>query len=192
MYEGVKRHVPPPAGAIMLVPAGTPALWRWRGCKDSLHIYLEPGLVARVAAEAFGLDPARLTVPPLDGLHFPQLRAAMLAVNDELAADAAGGRLVAESLANLLAVHLIRNASAARPTARRTDGALSHGKPRAVVEYIEDHLDAGLTLEQMAAAAHPSAYHFARQFKASTGVPAAPVRHRPPRRPGAAAPAPRR
>jgi hypothetical protein len=36
----------------------------------------------------------------------------MLAVNDELTAGGAGGRLAAESLANLLAVHLIRNASA--------------------------------------------------------------------------------
>jgi hypothetical protein len=45
--------------------------------KDTLHIYLEPGLVARVAAEAFGLDPARLTVPPLDSPDLPHLRAAM-------------------------------------------------------------------------------------------------------------------
>ena len=75
-YEGVKRHVPPPAGAIMLVPAGSPAWARSSGYKDALHIFLEPGLVARVAAEAFGLDPARLTVPPLDGLDLPHLRAA--------------------------------------------------------------------------------------------------------------------
>ena len=67
-YEGVKRHVPAPAGSISLVPAGCPSLWRWSGRKDTLHIYLEPGLVARVAVEAFDLDPARLTVPPLDGL----------------------------------------------------------------------------------------------------------------------------
>ena len=77
MYEGVKRHVPPPAGSIMLVPAGCPSRWRWRGRKDSLHICLEPGLFARVAAEAFDLDPARLTVPPLDGLDLPHLRVAM-------------------------------------------------------------------------------------------------------------------
>ena len=95
----------------------------------------------------------------------------MLAVNDELTVDAAGGRLAAESLANLLAVHLIRNASAPRPPARRADGALPQGKLRAVVEYVEEYLDAGLTLEQMAAAAHLSVYHFARQFKAAAGVP---------------------
>jgi len=54
LYEGVKRHVPPPAGSIMLVPAGSPARVRSSGHKDELHIFLEPGLVARVAAEAFG------------------------------------------------------------------------------------------------------------------------------------------
>ena len=51
-----------------------------RGHKDSFHIHLEPGLAARVAAEAFGLDPARLTLPPLDALALPRLGAAMLAV----------------------------------------------------------------------------------------------------------------
>jgi AraC family transcriptional regulator len=170
-YEGISRAVPPPAGSILIVPAGSPARWRWGSHSDSLHVFLEPGLVARVAAEAFELDPARVSLPPLDGLHLPPLRAAMLAVNDELTAGAAGDRLAAESLANVLAVHLIRHASAPRPAARRTYGALPQGKLRAVVGYIEGHLDAGLTLEQMAAAAHLSPCHFARRFKAATGLP---------------------
>jgi AraC family transcriptional regulator len=171
LYQGVKRNVPPPAGSISLMPAGSPARVRWSGCKDSLHIFLEPGLVARVAAEAFGLDPARLTVPPLDGLNLPHLRAAMGAVDAELTAGAAGGRLAAESLANVLAVHLIRHVLAPRRPARRPDGALPRGRLRAVVEYIEDHLDAGPSLEQMAAVARLSIYHFAHQFKRATGLP---------------------
>jgi AraC family transcriptional regulator len=170
-YDGISRVVPPRAGSILMVPAGSSAWWRWSNHSDSLHIFLEPGLVARVAAEAFGLDPARVSLPPIDGLDLPQVRAAMLAVNDELTAGAAGGQLAAESLANLLAVHLIRNASAPRPPARRTYDALPQVKLRAVVEYVEGHLDAGLALKQMAAVAHLSAYHFARQFKAATGLP---------------------
>jgi hypothetical protein len=67
-YEGVKRHVPPLAGSILLVPADSQTRVRSSGCKDELHIFPEPGLVARVAALAFDLDSARLTVPPLD--HF--------------------------------------------------------------------------------------------------------------------------
>jgi AraC family transcriptional regulator len=95
----------------------------------------------------------------------------MLAVNEELTADAAGGRLAVESLANVLAVHLIRHVLAPRRPERRRDGTLPRGRLRAVVAYIEDQLEAGPSLEQMAAAAHLSAYHFARQFKAATGLP---------------------
>jgi AraC family transcriptional regulator len=40
-----------------------------------------------------------------------------------------------------------------------------------VVEYIEEHLDADPSLEQLAAVARLSPYHFARQFKAATGLP---------------------
>jgi AraC family transcriptional regulator len=170
-FEGMIRHVPPPAGAIILVPACTPGRVRWSGGFAWLHIYLEPGLVARVAAEAFGLDPARLTVPPLDGLDLPHLRAAMLAVDAELTAGGTGGRLAAESLANVLAVHLLRHVLAPHRPQRRRDGVLPRGRLRAVVEYVEEHLDSGLSLEQMAAVAHLSVYHFARQFKAATGLP---------------------
>ena len=48
---------------------------------------------------------------------------------------------------------------------------LPRGRLRAVVEYIEEHLDIGMSLEQMATVASLSAYHFARQFKAATGLP---------------------
>jgi hypothetical protein len=99
----------------------------------------------------------------------------MLAANDKLTAHAAGGRLAGESLANLLAVHLIRNASGPRSPARRTYGPLPRGKLRAVVEYVEEHLGAGLTLEQMAAVAHLSAFHFARQYSVRVGAHAAPA-----------------
>jgi len=127
--------------------------------------------VGRVAAEAFDLDPTRLTLPPLDNLDLPFLRAAMEAVDAELTAGVAGGPLAAESLANVLAVHLIRHVLAPRRLVRGRDGTLPRGRLRAVVEYIEEHLDASPTLEQMAATAHLSTYHFARQFKAATGLP---------------------
>jgi AraC family transcriptional regulator len=170
-FEGVKRQVPPPAGAIILVPAGTPGRVRWNGGFDWLHIYLEPGQVARVAAEAFDLDPARLTIPPLDALDLPHLRAAMGAVDAELRAGGAGGPLAAEALANVLAVHLLRHVLAPHQPTRGRDGTLPRAKLRAVVEYVEDHLAASPTLEQMAAIARLSVYHFARQFRRATGLP---------------------
>ena len=39
------------------------------------------------------------------------------------------------------------------------------------MEYVEEHLDGYPTLAQMAAVVRLSPYHFARQFKAATGLP---------------------
>src|SRR5215468_3817337 len=135
-YEGISRVVPPSAGSILMVPAGSAARWRWSSHSDSLHVFLEPELVARVAAEEFDLDPARVSLPPLDGLDIPPLRTAMLAVNEELTARAAGDRLAAESLANLLAIHLIRNLASHRVPPLRTQGTLPQRKLRAVTDFV--------------------------------------------------------
>jgi AraC family transcriptional regulator len=170
-YEGVKRDMPPPAGSIAVVPAGSSVLSRWQGSRDSLFIFLEPSLVMRVAAESFELDPTRTVVPPLVGLNVPELRSAMLAVDAELRAGSLGGPLLVESLANVLAVHLIRHTTGARRLPASADGVLPHRKLRTVIEYIMENLEGSLTLEQMAAIVHLSPYHFARQFKATTGLP---------------------
>jgi AraC family transcriptional regulator len=170
-YEGVKRDIPPAAGSVAVMPAGSTSLWRWRGSKDSLHIYLEPRLIERVATTSFELDSARMVVPPLDALIVPELRAAMLAVDAELTTGGIGGPLMIESLANVLAIHLIRHLVGPRRLAGRADGVLPRRKLHTVVEYIMENLEGNLTLEEMAAVAHISPYQFARQFKTTTGLP---------------------
>jgi AraC family transcriptional regulator len=95
----------------------------------------------------------------------------MGAVDAELVARGPGGPLAAESLANVVAVHLIRHILTPRQPERGRDGALPRGRLRAVVEYIEEHLDGCPTLAEMAARVGLNPYHFARQFKAATGLP---------------------
>ena len=48
-------------------------------------------------ARAFDIGPMRPTVPPLDGLHLPHVRAAMRAVDAKLTGGGPGGPLAAES-----------------------------------------------------------------------------------------------
>jgi AraC family transcriptional regulator len=114
-------------------------------------------------AETFEFDPTRTMVPPLDGFNSPELFSTMLAVDAELSA---GGSLLAESFATVLAVHLIRHITGAQSAS--ADGVLPHHKLRTVIEYIMENLEGSPTLEQMAAVVHLSPYHFARQFKAAT------------------------
>jgi AraC family transcriptional regulator len=168
--EGGKRDMSPP-GTILVSPAGSPVRWRRQGSIDALLVLLEPRLVARVAAESFEFDPARTVLPPLDGLNAPELRSAMLAADAELRAGGVGWPLMAESLAIILSVHLIRHTTGAHRLPVSAEGVLSPRKLRPVVEYIMENLEGSPTLEQMAAVAHVSPYHFARQFKAATGLP---------------------
>jgi AraC family transcriptional regulator len=170
-YEEVNRDMPPPAGSISVVPAGSSVVCSHQGSVDSLLIYLEPSRVAQVAAESFEMDPSRTVVPPVDGLNAPELRSAMLAVDAELKAGGVGGPLMVEALANMLSVHLIRHFLGPRQLAGGSDGVLPRRKLHTVIEYIMENLEGNPTLEQMAAVVHLSPYHFARQFKATTGLP---------------------
>src|SRR5260221_13461112 len=100
----------------------------------------------------------------------PELRSALLVVGAELRAGGVGGFLLVESLANVLAVLLIRHIPAPRRLNASADGALPRHKLRRVIEYIMESLGGSPTLKQMAAVVHLSPFHFARQFKAATGL----------------------
>jgi AraC family transcriptional regulator len=168
-YEGGKRNKPPPAGSIAVIPVASEAEVWWHGTKDSLHIYLEPELITRVAT-SFELDLSSTGIPPLDGLILPDLRATMLAVGTELTTGGLGGPVMIESLANILAVRLIRHIYSLRPVVTRTSGVLRRRKLKTIIDYIMANLNARPTLEQMSALVQVSPFHFARQFKASTGL----------------------
>ncbi len=153
--------------SMVFVPSTVPVRWRWTGTKDSFHLYLDPELITRVAAESFDMS---LELPPLEVLNLPDLRTTMQAFDAELTRGARACRLLVESLSTMLAVQLIRHFSRPR-SSRQDDAALPRRKLDAVVDFVTANLDAGLSLTQMAAVAFLSPYHFARQFKIATGLP---------------------
>jgi AraC family transcriptional regulator len=170
-FAGREQTDPAPPGSVTLIPAGCPSRWRWRGAGDSTHVLLDPRWLGRVAAEALDLNPDRVELPPAPDLSHPQIRAAVLGLGEELRAGGPGGRLLADSLGTVLAVHLLRHFSAPRPADVQPGGVLPKHKLLAVIDYIHEHLDAELSLDRLAAVAHMSPFHFARLFKASTGLP---------------------
>ena len=169
-YAGVRVKRPPVAGSINVIPAGSSVQWWRKGSMDALFIHLEPSLVARVASESFDFDSSRTVLPPLYGLNVPELRSAMIAVDAELRAGGVGGSLLAESFANVLAVHMIRHITGHGSHNASADGVLPSHKLRIVIEYVMENLEGSPTLQEMAALVHLSPYHFARQFKAATGL----------------------
>lgn len=174
VYKGY--HAP---GNVGLIPAGGPAArWIHEGEVDMLQLSLGPALVEGVAEE-IGADGAEL----LDFVDTrdPLIERLALSLKAELEAGgtALGGRLYAESLANALAVHLLREHSSlgerAKRRARSADREPKRGLPRSALrnalDYIGDNLASDPSLAGMAGAAGLSPNHFSKVFKRSTGLP---------------------
>jgi AraC family transcriptional regulator len=161
--------------AVNLLPPAVESRWRWRNTIDSTHYQLSPALVAKVAEEAFGVDPARVQFPVrYYERSNPEVIDTLRALRRELLTGGPGGRLCAESLANVLVVQLIRqmsNRQGSNGAIRGSGGRLARHALREVEEYIQAHLDQNIALADLADVAHLSEFHFARLFKQTTGLP---------------------
>lgn len=162
-------------GDVSVVPAGLESEWWWDGkAVDRLHAYLDPALLRETAAEA-GTDPERLELLNSVATRDPLLERTGISLLEELASGGLASRLYAESLASVLAVHLLRrHSSLGRGPSQRLDpeggGRLSETSLRTALDYVGDNLSGDLSLAEIAAAVNLSPYHFARAFKRSTGL----------------------
>ena len=80
-------------------------------------------------------------------------------------------RLYTDTLANALALHLIKNYSAFDPNPHFYLGGLSPSKLRRATDYLNSYLEQNPSLTEVAAVVGVSMHHFARAFKQSTGIP---------------------
>jgi AraC family transcriptional regulator len=151
-----------------VIPSGHPFTASLEGEAEHLALYLEPSLVWRAAEDARA--PASFKVIEKCSLNDPVISQIGMALLAELDSEGLSGRLYAESLANVLAVHLLRHYTAADARAQKFTGGLSGPKLRAVTDFIGDNYERDLSLAELARAAGMSTFHFAREFKRTTGT----------------------
>lgn len=109
---------------------------------------------------------------PLVYFDDPALRSTLIKLQDIVTDETADNGLYAETLGLLAAVELHRLQSRGVPRALRgRTGGLSAAQEKLVREYIEDQLGEELRLDDLAAVARLSRFHFARAFKTSLGEP---------------------
>ena len=155
-------------GGVCVVPSGQPFEARMGGDTECLAIYLDPSLVARAASEANASG--RFEVVARSNPRDPVVSHVGLALLAEMESDAPGVRLYAESLANVLAVHLLRHYTNLGAEPRRFAGGLSGGRLRRVLSFIAENHERDLSLDDLASEAAMSTFHFAREFKRATGT----------------------
>ncbi len=155
-------------GGVCVIPSNEPFASRVGGDTQCLGIYLDPSLVERAARETDAH--ARFEVVARSNPRDPLVNRVGLALLAEMGSDAPGSRLYAESLANVLAVHLLRHYTNVGAEPRRFAGGLSGGRLRRVLSFIAENHERDLSLEDLAGEAAMSTFHFAREFKRATGT----------------------
>ena len=155
-------------GNLCITPAGQPISAEWTRQLDNLMITLEPDFVDRTALEN-GFDGGFEFAELYKGSD-PLIEHLGLTLLNEADAETPSGRLFSDSLIQTLTLHLLTNYGTSKAAKRSLSGGLSGYKLRRVKEFIDENLDADLSLAEIASVADLSQFHFARAFRKSTGL----------------------
>ncbi|MEL6383923.1 MAG: AraC family transcriptional regulator [Cyanobacteria bacterium J06626_18] len=163
-YTGLYRQ-----GDLLITPANTPLFVQWEGDENCLQVQLSDQFLRKVASETLRPDCDRLELLPTFQVRDAQISAIGTMLLTELQQEVASGRLYWDSLANILAVNLLRQHATTRPQLPIYEGGLPHHQLQRVLDYIDAHLDQDIKLADLAELLDMSSFHFSRLFKQSVG-----------------------
>jgi AraC family transcriptional regulator len=136
---------------------------------ESLLIHVNTDFMARMASPLISGDLAHVEMSKRQAFQDPLLTQIGLALQQELYAPSAAGKLYAETAAQMFAVHLLRHYAQINYTLKEKTSGLTQRQVKQVLEYIEHHLDHNLSLAEIAQQSGLSPFHFARRFRQTTG-----------------------
>lgn len=156
-------------GSIALQPSSSPVRWSWDTRLSFALLALDPGFLLQVAGSSFGLDPAEVELSATVSDSDPVIATIAGTLSRELASGQRGSEVYAQSLAHILAVHLLRRYNK-RPADTDIVPANVPSRPVArALQYMQERYAEDIGLADVAAAARVSPYHLSRLFKQVTG-----------------------
>lgn len=164
-YAGLYRP-----GDMLITPANTPLFVRWEGDERCVQIQLAAQFLQKVAVETLEQDGDRLQLQPEFRVRNSQMEAIAKMLLAESQQDSLGSQLYLDSLANALAVNLLRHHATTTPQLPVYDGGLPPRQLQRILDFVEAHLDQELRLEILAQLLDMSQFHFSRLFKQSLGL----------------------
>ena len=155
-------------GTIFILPRGTVDEINWMGPTKRVAVSLCPRLLTDVVEETAHKTDIELSE------HWDLRDRHIMALMMEMSADiddgSPAGPIYGESLANSLAVYLLKRYAVQRRVPTLYRGGLAPYRLKRVTDFIGDNLSAELRLSQLAALADLSPHYFSELFKQSTGL----------------------
>ena len=157
-------------GEIVLVPAGVNHSIVTRQPSDGLLLSLDPQIIAGSAYEA--IDSDRVELIPTFPTSDPLIYNIALALKKQLEVDYDDSKLYAETFANALSVHLLKNYSRQQPKFIEYGDGLSQSQVQQTLDYINDNLNSNrqISLSEMARQLDMSTSYFRQLFEQSLSM----------------------
>ncbi|UPJ54109.1 helix-turn-helix transcriptional regulator [Bradyrhizobium sp. 200] len=159
-------------GMSYLVPVGTQeSHLELSDRMECLHLYLPPTLLDQSALTDFDIDPAKVEIAYAHGLADQVLFHICSPLRDLLhRSRQPTDALFVEGIQVALAAHLLGHYSIDRWRPPEKSPSLDVRRLQRVLDYIEASLGTDIRLEELAAQACLSPYHFSRLFREATGL----------------------
>ncbi len=157
-------------GEIAILPAARKS--RWHGYAPAhLDIRLDPDRMDEMATELRKAGESRFEFVDVPRMRDPVVEhlGAIFRIELNRASHPAQNILI-ESLALALSAHMLRSYTNATGVEDRSTGSVDVAAIRRAINYIEDNPDRAISLQELAAAAGLSRFHFGRVFKRQLGV----------------------
>jgi AraC family transcriptional regulator len=158
------------AGHVGVHPSRTGVRWKWDTRLNFLMMTLDPAFLDRIAVESFGLETGRAELLHVEGKHDPAISSIASALLREVLNGDIGSRVLAESLANVLAVHLLRHYAGRAPRPSTDASTVPTRAVSDAVRFISENYARELSLADIGEAARLSPFHLARLFKKAMGM----------------------
>jgi len=160
------------SGDFFLTTSPTPYELRWkaRGPQpfEVMHLYLGLPIFNRAVKDVFN-QAGTPQLREVSGEKDNVLSMLLEQLRSELTARHRPSPLFVQSIAQSLAIHLVRTYTDPNAKGRDQRGGLPSFKLRRVTELLEAHLDEEFSLDRLAREVGVSEFHFCRLFKKTTG-----------------------
>lgn len=169
--EGWTRTVETGVQAVSVIPAGAAYRWRTAGPVDFAHLYIDQRRIDVLIQHEFGRQGRPVELHALlgddDRLLCALMNELLVVVRDP------GGPLplYVDALTHALTLRLLRAHSTLAIAPPERAHSLSPTRLRRVLDHIDAKLSESLRLDDLAAVAGCSPYHFSRAFAQATGRP---------------------
>ena len=168
--DGVYRLETTTVGSVAIIPAQVEHWSAWKGIGRFMMLSILPEAIAQIDPDVVNSDLVELIPTFAKAKPDPLIYGIGMALKQSLENNSGKDGFYIEHLSNTIYAHLLQHYCTRQVRFKGCAGGLSSLKLKQTIEYINDNLDKGIKLKDLASEINISQYYFSRLFRESIGI----------------------